>query len=64
LPKPGPFDEIEESALLEELFELAHAVAAVLLIIEVDEVPSSGLPVQSVESPGFRILRHQQELQD
>jgi hypothetical protein len=35
---PGRFNEIEELAFLEELFELAYAVAAELLIVKIHAI--------------------------
>jgi hypothetical protein len=37
--KRGALNEVQESALPEELFELAHAVAAELFVVEIYGVP-------------------------
>jgi len=63
-PKTGPFDKIEELAILEEFFELAHAVTAELLIVKIYGVPRALLAVHDVDRPGFRTPRHQQEQQN
>jgi hypothetical protein len=39
-PKPRALDEVEELTLPDELFELAHAVAAELLIVKIDGAKS------------------------
>jgi len=63
-PKPGPFNETEELAFLDELFELAHTVAAEFLIVKIYGVPGPLLAVQEVDRPGFRISGYQQEQQN
>ena len=37
-PKPWPLNEIEELAVLQKLFQLAYAVPAELLVLEIDGV--------------------------
>ena len=60
----GPFNEIEELTFPEELFELAHAVAAELLIVKIHAVPRALLAIQDIDYPRLRIPWYQQEQQN
>src|SRR5215469_6754938 len=48
-PKPWPLNEIEEVAVLQEHFKLPLAVAAELLVLEIDGVPGSFLPIEHID---------------
>src|SRR5208337_3829545 len=63
-PKSRPLNEIEEVTLLQEHFELAHAVPAELFVLEVHGVPGSFLAVQDIGRPRIRISGHEQEQQN
>src|ERR1051326_5566782 len=63
-PKAGAFNEVEETTVSEELFEVADRVATKLLILEIHRVPGALLAVQDVDCARFRIEGHQQEQQD
>ena len=51
---------MEKTALLKKHFELVYAVAAELLVLEVDRVPGSFLTIQDIDCPGIRIPGHDQ----
>jgi 2Fe-2S iron-sulfur cluster binding domain len=50
--------------LLQEHFDLRHAVPAELFVLEVDGVPGSILAVEDIHRPGIRVSGHEQEQQD
>jgi hypothetical protein len=63
-PKAWPFHKVKEATVFQEFFQLPHAVAAELLVIEIDGVPNPLLAIEDIDSPGFRIPRHQQKQQN
>src|SRR5208283_5805593 len=63
-PKSWTLNEIEEVAVLQEHFELVHAVSAELFVLEVDGVPGSFLAVQNIDRTRIWVSGHEQEQQD
>ncbi len=58
-PEAGTLDEIEEVAILQQLFELADAVAAELFVFEINGIPGTFLPIQNIDGTGFRVPWYQ-----
>ena len=55
-PKPGPFNENEELALVQEALKVGDAVPAELFVLEVHGVPGSRFAVEDIDRPRINSL--------